>query len=92
MATAPQKQDFVSQAANAAADLLALRELLDEFNTNWLGSPSYSTEITQADLDAVESFGGLTTQELADGMYALEQVRGSINIGFVALLVMKNLR
>ena len=93
MAMSSAHQNFVSDEGRLA------KKFLDEYgdmvqqNVLWAGTPSYSTLITQEEIDSIPSFAGagLTKQELADACYALEQMRTIMTNAMTALTVMSKL-
>jgi hypothetical protein len=86
-------QDFISRCGNYAKDELALYGDLAQQNVLWAGSPGYNARITQDAIDEVPSFAGagLTAAQVADAVYALEQIRGIITNALPALTVLANL-
>lgn len=85
------KQNAVSRAIAAASQLVAVKALLDRLNVDFNGAVGLNpgtanTGITQADLDSVASFSGLTTQQLQDGVFALTStVLAALDSAFVNL-------
>ena len=69
------KQNAVSRLIAACSDAVALQGTLQRLNVDFNGAVGLNpgtanTGITQADLDGVPSFSGLTTQQLQDGVFA----------------------
>ncbi len=87
------EKDFISRMSRDAKKLLELYGPLAQQNVLWAGSPNYQADITQEELDQVESFAGahLTVQNVADAAYAMEQVRGILTNALPALTVLANL-
>lgn len=85
--------NFINRAGNYAKAELDLYGKLTEQNVLWAGSPDYDARITQQEIDSVPSFvaAGLTAQQLADAVYALEQIRGILTNAMPALTVLANL-
>jgi len=81
---------FVRDAGNQARQQLEQFGALTVQNTLWAGTPDYSTRITDAELATVEDFAsaGLTDTVLTDAIYALEQVRLTLNNAMAALAVL----
>lgn len=86
-------QNFISRMSNEARTMLDQYGALSQQNVLWSGTPDYQHLITQAEIDSVPSFNGanLTTQNLADAAYALEQIRGILTNALPALTVLANL-
>ena len=86
-------QSFISKAAQHARAELALYGELAQQNVLWAGTPDYQGRITQDAIDEVPSFAGagLTAEQLADAVYALEQIRGIMTDALPALAVLAGL-
>lgn len=86
-------QNFISRCGNYAKAELDMYGNLAQQNVLWAGTPAYNTRITQAAIDGVQSFAdaGLTEAQVADAVYALEQIRGIITNALPALTVLANL-
>lgn len=85
--------NFVSRAGNYARAELDLYGDLTQQNVLWAGTPDYDARITQQEIDSVPAFAaaGLTAQQVADAVYALEQIRGIITNALPALTVLAHL-
>lgn len=80
------ESNVVSRAIAAARLLVELKGDLDRLDVDYNGAVGVAASLTQADLDGVPSFSGLTTQNVADGFYALTStVRTAIANAFAAL-------
>jgi len=85
------KQNAVSRLVAACSQLVAIQATLSRLNVDFNGAVGLNpgtanTGITQADLDAVASFSGLTTQQLQDAVYAATAtVLTAVNAAFVSL-------
>ena len=86
-------QNFVSKTAQLSREQLARYGDLAQQNVLWAGSPDYAERITQEEIDSVPSFAqaGLTAAQLADAVYALEQIRGVMTNALPALAVLAQL-
>ncbi len=86
-------QNFISTVAFNARIAMDRYGELTQQNVLWSGSPNYDELITQEEIDTVERFhgAGLTTQHLADAVYALEQIRGILTNAMPALTVLAKL-
>jgi hypothetical protein len=86
-------QNFISDVSNKCKTELDIYGDLAQINVLWAGSPNYDALITQIEIDTVPSFlgAGLTTQQLADATYALEQIRTILTNALPALTVLANL-
>lgn len=71
MALNAVEQNLISKACAAAKTLEDLKGILSELDYLYNGAPNYKAAITQADLDLVTSFSGLTKTQLDDGLFAL---------------------
>lgn len=91
MALTALEKDFISNSGNAAKILLDLYSPLLQIDSFWAGTPGFTSSITQADIDSVTSFAGLTTGYLADAQTALANVKTAIANALVALSVVGNL-
>ncbi len=93
MSMSAAHQNFVSNTAEQARELLKFFAEETQLNVLWAGAPNYQAAITQAEIDSVSSFAGagLTAQQLADAQYAMEQVNTTIENALVALTVLANL-
>lgn len=78
------EQNCVSRGIQAAAKVVReLQPLLAELNIIYDSAGGAKTTITQANLDLVPAFSGITKQQLDDGMYALTAtLRGDILTAF----------
>lgn len=79
----------ISNACKTAKQLIEqIKPVLDEIDSVYNSAEGLASTITQAELDAVASFSGLTTQQLADLMYALTAtIKGNITTAYSPLLV-----
>lgn len=86
--------NFISNTSNRAKTQLGEYGELTQQNVLWAGTPDYATRITQEGIDSVPSFAdaGLTKQQVADAVYALEQIRGIMTNAMPALTVLAGLR
>ena len=86
-------QTFVGRVAGRARAVLDMYGDLTRQNELWAGTPDYSNAITQDDIDSVAQFAsaGLTKQQLADGIYALELIRGNVTNALAALAILSEL-
>lgn len=72
MAATPLELDTVSRGMLAAKKLLdEVKPVLDLLNVIYDAAGGVKETLTQAELDAVTSFSGLTKAQLDDGMFAL---------------------
>jgi hypothetical protein len=87
MAITKLEQDTVSRSMQAARLTLdQLKPAIDSLSSLYDSAGGLKTTITQADLDGVPSFSGLTKQQLDDGMYALTTVlKPAIDNAYAAL-------
>jgi hypothetical protein len=86
--------NFISQCSNEARAQLTRYGDLTQQNVLWAGTPGYNTRITQEGIDGVATFAdaGLTQAQVADAVYALEQIRGIMTAAMPALTVLAGLR
>lgn len=93
MAMQNVEKNYVSTESNIIKILLSQYGDMSQQNVLWAGSPDYQHSITQDDLNSVPSFmdAGLTTQQLADASYAVEQIRGILTAQLPALTVLAKL-
>ena len=77
----------ISNACKMAKYLVeTAKPSLDEIDNVYNAAGGLASTITQADLDAVASYSGLTTTQLADLMYALTStIKGGITTAYTAL-------
>lgn len=87
-------QNFISVTGREARAQLDRYGDLTQQNVLWLGTPDYDTRITQEGIDSVASFAdaGLTLTQVADAVYALEQIRGIMTAAMPELTVLAGLR
>lgn len=72
MALTQLEQNTVSKGINAAKLVIeTLEPILHELNIIYDSGGGAKTTITQAGLDAIPSFSGLTKAQLDDGLFAL---------------------
>jgi hypothetical protein len=83
-------QNFISNVAKECRANLEEYGDLAQLNVLWAGSPDYDARITQAEIDSVPMFHDmqLTTAQLADAAYALEQIRGIITAALPAFSIL----
>lgn len=91
MALTAAESNFISNSSNVAKVLLDQYGMLVQLDVLWAGSPNYDTTITQADLDSVASFSGLTTTTLGDAEFALAGIKTAIGNALAALTELANL-
>lgn len=74
------EQNTVSRAMSAAKTLIeTIKPILDELDAIYNSAGGAGGTITQAGLDSIASFSGLTKAQLDDGMYALTAtIRGNL--------------
>lgn len=86
-------QNFISDESGLAKRILAEYGELSQQNVLWAGTPNYDELITQEDIDSVVTLAGagLTTTQLADACYALEQVRGILTNAMPSLTILAKL-
>jgi hypothetical protein len=72
MALNAMAQNAISRAMNGSKTLIEqLKPILDELDVVYNAQGGLKDTITQADLDAIPSYSGLTKQQLDDGMFVL---------------------
>ncbi len=92
MALTAGEANLVSFTSKAAKILLdQFYSLETQNNQLYAGAADMDTTITQADLDSVAAFGGLTTTQLADASFAMATILGTINSALQALTVLARL-
>lgn len=86
MALSTLQLNTISRGCQTAQKLLDLYSLLKELNVIYDAGGGLKATIQQSDLDAVASFSGLTTAQLADGMYVITTlVRTDVENGLAQL-------
>lgn len=86
MAITALESDTVTRGCQAARRVLDLYASLHELNILYDSAGGLKATITQAELDSVTSFSGLTKTQLDDGMFALTAtLKGAIDGAFTAL-------
>lgn len=87
MAITSVEKNVVARAIAVAKKIMVeVKPELDRLDTDYNGAVNVDGTLTQADLDEVREFSGLTTTEVADGMFALTStVRTAITNAFAAL-------
>lgn len=86
MAITALESNVVSRAIAAALALVELKGDLDRLDVDYNGAVDVKDTLTQADLDSVASFSGLTKQQVDDGLFALTStVRTAISNAFAQL-------
>lgn len=86
-------QNFITNNKANAQRLLDFFGEEEQLNILWAGSPNYQNTLTQEEINDVVSFAGagLTTQNIADGQFAMATINGIIQNALVALTVLANL-
>jgi hypothetical protein len=88
MAITKLESDTVSKGILTAKEVLdKLKAMIDQLDPIYNSAGGVSSTLTQADLDGVDSFSGITKQQVDDGFYALTStLKTAIDSGFPALV------
>lgn len=87
MALSTLEQNTVTKALTLAKQVIEqVKPVMDELDVIYNSASGAKTTITQAGLDAIPSFSGLTKQQLDDGLYALTAtLKGDITTAYSQL-------
>lgn len=88
MALTRLEQDTLSKGMGAARLIIEqLKPIIDGLNILYDSAGGVKETLTQADLDTVANYSGLTKQQVDDGMYVLTAtLRDGVNNAYTQLL------